>query len=166
MYFILFWDASTFLCFSKHPNFSTGVWRDLPTGRHGLQSSGASIPNPTVDGSEIPNNHRLDGTTKTLQIKGSTTNLNWLAGFQPSTVSSPVLIYRRIWMTNILNGAKRNRYTSETTKCLTWCPRRCTLGPSTHEQWYTAYNSIQSIANSEFQLFDFNQAKHSKTRHL
>ena len=37
-------------------------------------------PSHSVDGSEIPNNHRLDGA-KTLQIMGEAANLNWLVGF-------------------------------------------------------------------------------------
>ena len=39
----------------------------------------------TVDGSEIPNNH-VGCMKPYIKIMGKTTNLNWLAGFQPSTV--------------------------------------------------------------------------------
>jgi len=37
----------------------------------------------TVDG----RNPAAPGMHKTLQIRGQTTNLNWLAGFLPSTIS-------------------------------------------------------------------------------
>ena len=51
-------------------------------------SSQDGIPNgqvPTVDG----RNPAQPGMHETLQIMGSTANLNWLAGFQPSTASFP-----------------------------------------------------------------------------
>ena len=57
----------------------------------------------TVDGEEIPNNHL--GFITPFTFRGETTNLNWLAGFLPSTVFHlhPPIPWKFSWKFHKLN---------------------------------------------------------------